>query len=90
MHYLFCFLLFVLLQTATYGQQDSVQQAPMRIVAERKPYYGIASFYADKFNGRPTANGESTPTASLLPPVMYFRSAPGSVSLICATIGPLS
>jgi rare lipoprotein A len=58
MHYLFCFLLFVLLQTATYGQQDSVQQAPMRIVAERKPYYGIASFYADKFNGRPTANGE--------------------------------
>ena len=23
-----------------------------------KVYYGIASYYADKFNGRPTANGE--------------------------------
>lgn len=23
-----------------------------------KIYYGIASYYADKFNGRPTANGE--------------------------------
>ena len=23
-----------------------------------KTYYGIASYYADKFNGRPTANGE--------------------------------
>ena len=28
--------------------------------ADAKPrvYYGIASYYADKFNGRPTANGE--------------------------------
>ena len=28
--------------------------------ADPKPrvYYGIASYYADKFNGRPTANGE--------------------------------
>jgi rare lipoprotein A len=25
---------------------------------EKRIYYGIASYYADKFNGRPTANGE--------------------------------
>lgn len=58
MQYLFCFLLFFSIGGAALGQQDSVQQATMRTVAERKPYYGIASFYADKFNGRPTANGE--------------------------------
>jgi rare lipoprotein A len=30
------------------------------LTANPKPrvYYGIASYYADKFNGRPTANGE--------------------------------
>lgn len=25
---------------------------------EKRVFYGIASYYADKFNGRPTANGE--------------------------------
>lgn len=27
-------------------------------ITNKKVYYGIASYYADKFNGRPTASGE--------------------------------
>ena len=30
----------------------------LHISPKPKVYYGIASYYADKFNGRPTANGE--------------------------------
>ncbi len=30
----------------------------LHISSKPKVYYGIASYYADKFNGRPTANGE--------------------------------
>src|SRR6476620_12586740 len=30
----------------------------LNINPKPKVYYGIASYYADKFNGRPTANGE--------------------------------
>lgn len=58
MQHLFCFLLLLLFTVATYGQQDSAQPANVRIVTERKPYYGTASFYADMFEGRQTANGE--------------------------------
>jgi rare lipoprotein A len=38
--------------------QDSTSIQPNRIAADKRTYYGIASYYADKFNGRPTANGE--------------------------------
>jgi rare lipoprotein A len=32
--------------------------AALTVSQKPKVYYGIASYYADKFNGRPTANGE--------------------------------
>ncbi len=32
--------------------------ATLNVSSKPKVYYGIASYYADKFNGRPTANGE--------------------------------
>src|SRR6476469_3422648 len=44
-----------------------------------KVYYGIASYYADKFNGRPTANGEIydhdklTPACNILPLGTWIR-----------------
>jgi len=32
--------------------------SPAAYAGEPRVYYGIASYYAEKFNGRPTANGE--------------------------------
>ena len=39
--------------SSVYGQQEGDT-----VEVSRKVMYGIASYYADKFNGRPTANGE--------------------------------
>ncbi|GAB4092252.1 septal ring lytic transglycosylase RlpA family protein [Flaviaesturariibacter terrae] len=41
-------------ETDTQGQEA----APGLRVSDLKPMYGIASYYAEKFNGRLTANGE--------------------------------
>jgi rare lipoprotein A len=37
------------------GEKDTVERAEPKV---RKTLYGTASYYADKFNGRETANGE--------------------------------
>jgi rare lipoprotein A len=57
MHYLVLLLLSPLIisfSEAKYFPAKTVQTS----VANKRIYYGIASFYADKFNGRPTASGE--------------------------------
>jgi rare lipoprotein A len=46
------FLITLFFSIAAYGH------APATDVAAPKVYYGIASYYAEKFNGRLTANGE--------------------------------
>ena len=42
------------------GPEMSLITGVTYAIKDPKPkiYYGIASYYADKFNGRPTANGE--------------------------------
>jgi rare lipoprotein A len=42
---------------SSYSQQNEEKQDTVK-VKSKKVLYGIASYYADKFNGRPTANGE--------------------------------
>jgi len=37
------------------GRKDSVEKQDAKVL---KTLYGVASYYADKFNGRETANGE--------------------------------
>lgn len=54
---LFLFQLFILvLCTHLVVAQDSTFQSP--VAGNTKTFYGQASFYADKFNGRKTASGE--------------------------------
>ena len=45
--------LFLALNAEFHKTEQLITQNP-----KPKVYYGIASYYADKFNGRPTANGE--------------------------------
>jgi rare lipoprotein A len=61
MQYLFC-LLIITSSVAVKAQPSAVEK---KDTAEKKPearisktMYGTASYYADKFNGRETANGE--------------------------------
>ena len=52
-----CFTL--LLGTISLGQKKNASKlAPPKICNKKIVIYGLASFYADKFNGRETANGE--------------------------------
>ena len=57
MRYLFLLILSPLLVSFS-----EIKTAPETAVStkahSKKTYYGIASYYADKFNGRPTASGE--------------------------------
>jgi len=62
MKYLYCLIMifFSILATAQVGaggeeKKDTVERREPRI---SKTLYGTASYYADKFNGRETANGE--------------------------------
>ena len=51
----FCLLAglsFSLASVAQDNKKDTIK------IKSKKPLYGIASYYAEKFNGRPTANGE--------------------------------
>jgi rare lipoprotein A len=57
MHYLvllFLSPLFISFSEIKTSPAKSIQKT----AHNKRIYYGIASFYADKFNGRPTANGE--------------------------------
>jgi rare lipoprotein A len=50
---------FLLLATSVQAQQTVSDTSEADVVsANRKVQYGIASFYADKFEGRQTANGD--------------------------------
>ena len=54
---LLCFTLFFV--TLSYGQKrSSLKIKPAKSSHQKVIIYGLASFYADKFNGRQTANGE--------------------------------
>ncbi|HEX2608590.1 MAG TPA: septal ring lytic transglycosylase RlpA family protein [Flavisolibacter sp.] len=55
---LYLLLPFLLLQRT--ASLTSIETTSERTALPPAPkvYYGIASYYADKFNGRPTANGE--------------------------------
>ena len=57
---LFCFTIFLCVSFAAYAQEPaSSEDAKDTIVVKpKKVLYGIASYYAEKFNGRKTANGE--------------------------------
>ena len=59
MKYLFLLLWGIPLWGTNSGYQESTggNDAPAKTIKTRT-YYGVASYYADKFNGRPTANGE--------------------------------
>jgi rare lipoprotein A len=59
MRYLFLFYWIAPFAFAFNAELRADKEEVIRKV-ETKPrvYYGIASYYADKFNGRPTANGE--------------------------------
>lgn len=52
----FCLLTVLSFSMTAYTQekenQDTIKIKPKKVI------YGIASYYAEKFNGRPTANGE--------------------------------
>jgi rare lipoprotein A len=37
--------------------KTETEEKEQKIAVKAKAYYGIASYYAEKFNGRPTANG---------------------------------
>jgi len=57
----FFVILFLLLATTLCGQQSdgtNAADSDTTIKPNQKIYYGTASYYADKFNGRKTANGE--------------------------------
>jgi rare lipoprotein A len=56
MRYLFLLILAPLLVSFTEIGESKKKFIP--IETNKKVYYGIASYYADKFNGRPTASGE--------------------------------
>ena len=56
----------VLSQTKEPGAEKTTQKAS-------KVLYGIASFYANKFDGRKTANGEIFSQKNLLQLVMYYH-----------------
>jgi rare lipoprotein A len=60
---LFCAILFIV--SPTYGQQNSSTKANDVKTSPSRVIYGLASFYADKFNGRQTANGEIFSQAKL-------------------------
>ncbi len=55
----FFLVILLLITTATtlFGQQDSTKLVK-KSAGKAKIQYGLASFYANKFNGRKTANGE--------------------------------
>ncbi|RYY67358.1 MAG: septal ring lytic transglycosylase RlpA family protein [Chitinophagaceae bacterium] len=65
MRHLILSLLFVLTLTLPAAAQEAPTEetppmeeaAPGLRISDLKPLYGIASYYADKFNGRQTANG---------------------------------
>ena len=65
MRHLILYLFFVLAATLPAAAQEaqgeamplSEEAAPGLRISDLKPMYGIASYYADKFNGRQTANG---------------------------------
>jgi len=46
------------LQAQTKDEAKTEQSEEPAVVKKPKVYYGTASFYADKFNGRETANGD--------------------------------
>ena len=51
---LLCFSLFIVIPSS--GQKNSTPKT--KAPSNKRVIYGLASFYADKFNGRPTASGE--------------------------------
>jgi rare lipoprotein A len=51
---LFCFSLFIVIPSS--GQKKSAPKT--NASSNKRVIYGLASFYADKFNGRQTASGE--------------------------------
>jgi rare lipoprotein A len=53
---LICFMLFF--SGTSYGQKRSPSKQRTARHANKRVIYGLASFYADKFNGRRTASGE--------------------------------
>src|SRR2546423_272662 len=40
------------------NEKKTIEDEKPKEVSKAKPLFGIASYYADKFNGRPTASGE--------------------------------
>ena len=66
MHYFFCSLTLFFFNVATAQNEkgsakleDSTQkEEPVKVKAKSKVLFGTASYYAEKFNGRKTANGE--------------------------------
>lgn len=54
-HKYVCLLFFLISSLTTYAQEN---EAAVETPANTKVYFGTASYYADMFNGRPTANGE--------------------------------
>lgn len=57
MRYLFLLLISPLLISFT-EIRNSAPTSTLDYAHSKKTFYGIASYYADKFNGRPTASGE--------------------------------
>ena len=60
---LLCFTIIVCVSLAAYTQEPAASPAPEESkdtikVKPKKVLYGVASYYAEKFNGRKTANGE--------------------------------
>ena len=55
--YIFALLFFFAAALLTYAQVDSVMEASSKD-SSYKVHYGMASYYANKFIGRKTANGE--------------------------------
>lgn len=54
------FILFLLCSGPLFGQTAALTEDEKGVTAAEiklKPLYGVASYYADKFSGRPTANG---------------------------------
>ena len=59
MRYLFLFYWLTPLVFAFHAEVRISEKSRTHATSHKpKVYYGIASYYADKFNGRPTANGE--------------------------------
>ena len=40
------------------NEKKLIEQEKPKEITKNKPLYGLASYYADKFNGKPTASGE--------------------------------